>query len=311
MWITPGPSCAITTTIWDPMDKLKRYFTLILTVMLLTLLVGCEKAPAPDKNETYRITLLTQNGEPLENVKIFVYEDPTLSELVSVGTTDIDGCISFVEEPRDAFVAILKDVPVGYDVEELYTVSLGNNQITLANRALTPDELATVRYGLGDRVTDLTVTDCDGNRHSLSELLRHKKAVVLNFWFINCGPCKLEFPYVQEAYDAFGNDVAFLALNPVDGTDETISSYRWEHGLTFPMASCDLVLQEAFQVTGYPTTLIIDRTGTICLRHVGMFTDSSVLCNALEYFTQEAYEQRLFETIEQIPAVDPLEMKGD
>jgi thiol-disulfide isomerase/thioredoxin len=285
------------------MDKLKRYFTLILTVMLLTLLVGCEKAPAPDKKETYRITLLTQDGEPLKNVKIFVYEDPTLSELVSVGTTDAEGCISFVEGPRDAFVAVLKDVPAGYDVEELYTVGLGDNLITLASRPLTPEELAAIRYGLGDQLTDLVVTDCDGNRHSLSELLKQKKAVVLNFWFLNCGPCKMEFPYVQQAYDAFGKDVAIMALNPVDGTDETVRNYRWENGLTFPMATCDPVLQETFQISAYPTTLIIDRTGTICLSHVGMFTDSVALCNALKYFTQETYDQKLFETIEEIPLV--------
>lgn len=290
-------------TIWAPMADMKRYLALLLAVMLLTFLMGCEEAPAGDEKMDYRITLLTQAGEPLENVKIFVYEDPSLGELVSVGTTDAQGTISFEEEPRDAFAAVLKGVPVGYAVEELYTISIGDNQITLADRELTKEELASVRYGLGDRLTNLTVTDCDGNRHSLMELLQQKKAVVLNFWFLNCGPCKMEFPYVQEAYDAFGKDVAILALNPVDGTDETVRTYRWENGLTFPMANCDPVLQDTFQIRAYPTTLIIDRTGTICLSHVGMFTDSAALCNALKYFTQETYEQRLFETIEQIPLV--------
>ena len=297
----PGSSCATTMITWDLMPDMKRALALILAVMFLAVLVGCEETPAGDGRMEYQVTVLTQVGEPLEGVKIFVYEDPTLSELVSVGTTDAQGMISFKEEPRDAFVAVLKDVPVGYAVDELYTVSLGNNQITLVERELTADELASVRYGLGDRLTNLTVTDCDGNRHSLSELLQHKKAVVLNFWFLNCGPCKMEFPYVQEAYDAYGNDVAFLALNPVDGTDETVRNYRWENGLTFPMACCDPVLQDTFQISAYPTTLIIDRTGTICLSHVGMFTDSDALCNALRYFTQETYEQKLFETIEEIP----------
>jgi hypothetical protein len=51
----------------------------------------------------------------------------------------------------------------------------------------------------------------------------------------------------------------------------------------------------------YPTTLIIDRTGTICVRHVGMFEDSAAICKALNYFTQECYEQKLFDTIEEIP----------
>lgn len=291
-------------TTWDPMVKMKRYLALTLAVMLLVLLMGCEKAPVQeDQKATYYITVTALDGVPLENVKVFVYEDPSLAELVSVGTTDAEGKLSFIEEPRDAFVAVLQETPAGYNVEELYTISLGENQITLSPRALTPEELASIRYGIGDRVSDLSVTDCDGNVHSLNQLLKQKKAVVLNFWYLHCDPCRMEFPYVQEAYDAFGKDVAFLALNPVDGTDETVSNYRWENGLSFPMASCEPVLQETFQIGAYPTTLIIDRNGTICLSHVGMFTDSAALCNALNYFTQETYETKLFETIDEIPAV--------
>ena len=301
MWIIPGRSCATTMIIWDPMDKIKRYLSLLLTVLLLTLLVGCEEAPVSDEKVNYRISIATQDGEPLPNVKVFVYEDPSLSELVSVATTDQDGAVSFMEKPHDALVAVLQDVPAGYSVEELYTVCLGENRITLPQRALTPEELVSVRYGVGDRVSNLAVTDCDGNQHNLRELLLQKKAVVLNFWFLNCDPCKMEFPYVQEAYDRYGKDVAFLALNPVDGTNETVSNYRWENGLTFPMGICDPVYQDIFQIRAYPTTLIIDRTGTICLSHVGMFSDSASLCNALNYFTQDSYEQKLFDTIEEIP----------
>ena len=305
MWTIPGQSCATTMTILDPMDKIKRYLTLFLAVLLLTLLPGCKDAPAPDtdRKESYQITLEAPDGTPIENVKIFVYEDPDLAELVSVGTTDSNGQISFMEENRDAFVATLKELPAGFVAEDLYTVSLGNNRITLAQRPLTPDELVAVQYGLGDRLPDLTVADCDGNLHSLNALLKQKKAVVLNFWFLNCQPCKMEFPYLQEAYDAYGAEVAFLAMNPLDGTDETIRDYRWEQGLTFPMAKCDSAYQKTFDISAYPTTLIIDRTGTVSLKHVGMLTDSSALCNALKYFTQETYEQSLFETLEEVPTV--------
>jgi hypothetical protein len=34
-----------------------------------------------------------------------------------------------------------------------------------------------------------------------------------------------------------------------------------------------------------------------------MFDDSAALCNALNYFTQDSYEQKLFDTIEEIPEV--------
>ena len=285
------------------MDKIKRIFAMMLAVMLLAILSGCEEAPDPvaDEKLTYKITVLTQDGAPVKDVKVFVYEDPSQAELVSVAKTDDQGCISFVEEAREAFVAILQDVPVGFEVEELYTISMGNNEITLLERTLTIEELSTVRYDLGDRITTLSVTDCDGNRHNVGELLKTKKAVVLNFWYLNCDPCRMEFPYLQEAYDAYGDEVAFLALNPYDGTDETVSSYRYEQGLSFPMVSCDMAYKMAFQIDSFPTTLIIDRTGAICLIHEGMFTDSTDLCNALEFFTQENYEHQLFEIIEDIP----------
>ena len=303
MWIILGLSCATIMIIWDPMVKMKRYLTLLLCLTLLTLLVGCEEAPAADNKVNYRINIVTQSGDPLPDVKVLVYEDPSFSELVSVATTDAEGVVSFVDKPYDALAAVLQNVPAGYTAEEVYTISLGENRITLAQRALTPEELASVRYGVGDRVDNLTVTDCDGNQHHLSELLMQKKAIVLNFWFLNCAPCKMEFPFLQETYDDYGKDVAFLALNPVDGTNETVSNYRWENGLTFPMGICDPVYQDIFQIMSYPTTLIIDRTGTICVRHVGMFDDSAALCNALNYFTQDSYEQKLFDTIEEIPEV--------
>lgn len=303
MWIIPGRNCVITMIIWDQMVKQKRYLALLCAVVLLAFCTGCGKAPVADEKVSYQITVVSQNGDPIENVKVFVYEDPSQSELVSVATTDSDGSMSFLEKPHDMLVAVLQDVPAGYSTDALYSISLGDNRITLANRALTSDELALIRYEVGDRITELTVTDCDGNQHRLSELLTHKKAVVLNFWFLHCEPCKMEFPFLQDAYDAFGKDVAFLALNPMDGSDETVRNYRWENGLSFPMISCDPVLQDTFQLTAYPTTMIIDRTGTICVSHVGMFTDSNTLCNALNYFVQDNYEQKLFDTIESIPAV--------
>ena len=292
--------------IWELMDKIKRFLTMFLAVVLLVLFSGCKEEPVQeikDKQVTYSITLLTQDGAPIQNVKVFVYEDPTKAEMVSVDVTDEQGSIAFVEAPKDAFVAVLQDVPAGFDTEDFYTISMGDNKITLLQRALTPEELNEVRYDLGDHLTNLTVTDCDGNRHSISELLKEKKAVVLNFWYLNCLPCKMEFPYLQEAYDAYGDQVAFLALNPVDGTDEKVSNFRYELGLSFPMASCDPAYQTAFQVTAYPTTIIIDRSGVISLVHEGMFTDSTALCNALKYFTQNTYEQQLFDIIEEIPVV--------
>lgn len=284
------------------MNRILKAVCLILA--LSTLLVGCGQKPVPDEKADYRITVISQGDTPVEGLKVFVYENSTLAELVCVDTTDASGSIAFVEKASGDFVALLKEVPAGYAFEEMYPLKPGQTDIQLSPRPLTPEEMQNARYGLGDRMPDFTVTDCAGENHSLYELLESKKAVVLNFWFINCGPCKMEFPYLQEVFDAYGEDVAFLALNPVDGTDDTVLAYQSQQKLTFPMASCDAHWQDMLMLTAYPTTLILDREGYICLSHTGMFTDSSALMNAMAYFTRDDYQQRFFETIEEIPVAE-------
>ena len=277
--------------------------TVCLLLALSALLTGCGQTPAGDEKVEYRITVVSQEDTPLENLKVFVYEDSTLSELVCVDTTDSCGSVAFTEKSSGDFVAVLKEPPAGYVLEESYSLKKGLTTICLKTRPLTPEEMQNVRYGLGDRLPDFTVTDCTGTDYTLSELLKEKKAVVLNFWYINCAPCKMEFPYLQEAYDAYAEQAEFLAMNPLDGTDDTVRAYQVEQNLTFPMAACDAQWQNMLGLTAYPTTVIVDREGYICLSHTGMLTDSSLLRNALAYFTQDGYEQQFFETMEEIPLV--------
>ena len=309
MSITHGQSCATTMITWGPMANLlmkimKNILRFVCVMLALsTLLVGCGQKPATDTKVDYQITVVAPDNLPLENIKVFVYEDQSLAELVCVATTDTDGNISFTEMQSEDFVAVLKEVPAGYDIEDIYSIETDQTVIQLDSRPLTKEEMQNLRYDVGDRLPDFEITDCTGATHSLYQLLETKKAVVLNFWFIGCQPCKLEFPYLQEAYEAYADQVAFLAMNPIDGTDDTVRAYQQEQQLTFPMANCDENWQFMLELTAYPTTLILDREGYIAVSHTGMFTDSSLLKNALAYFTQEDYQQSFFEAMEQIPAM--------
>lgn len=280
----------------------KSLMSAMLILALTVPLMGC--GGGADSPVDYRITVCSDTDQPMEGIKVFVYEDETCAELVSVATTDATGTVAFTEKRSDSFTAVLKKVPAGYEARSGYTLEAGENRITLTSRPLTDEEMAQLKLGLGDRFPELTVTDCAGTEHSLYTLLEQKKAVVLNFWYENCGPCKMEFPYLQEAYEAYGQDVEFLALNPVDGTDDSVRAYQTQQNLTFPMAKCDIRWQDILQLTAYPTTVIVDRDGTIVLRHNGMVTDSEGLKNALAYFTKADYQPTVFETFEEIPPAE-------
>lgn len=152
---------------------------------------------------------------------------------------------------------------------------------------------------LGDKMPELTVTTAQGDTLRLTELLQSKKLVVLNFWFADCIWCIREFPVMEVSYQQYRQDVEIVALNPYDSPND-IAAFQQEHSLSFPMASCSRDLTMAFGVTGYPTSVVIDREGTACLIHPGAITEKAVFDRLFEAFTAEDYSTRLYNSISEL-----------
>lgn len=149
---------------------------------------------------------------------------------------------------------------------------------------------------LGDRMPDLTVTTAEGKTVVLSELLQQKKVVVLNFWFADCIWCVREFPVMEVSYQKYKQDAEILALSPYD-SEQRISSFQQEHSLSFPMASCSRDLTVSFGINSYPTSVVIDREGKICLIHTGAITESQVFDAIFQTFTAEDYTSKVYHSV--------------
>ena len=134
----------------------------------------------------------------------------------------------------------------------------------------------------------------------VSELLEEKKAVVLNFWYLNCNPCRMEFPYLKEAYAEYKDEIEVIAVNPYDGTTETVADYQKELALDFPMAAIDYEWQEVMNITAYPMTVVIDRYGTIAFIHKAAITETETFTTIFEYFTADDYKQTTIRNVEDI-----------
>ncbi len=248
----------------------------------------------------YSVTVETIGGMPLEDITVEVYKDAEMQSLQWVAETDSEGTVTFSADSSKIYYAVLNDVPDGYKLQSNYEINSENTTISLEIVLGDATDMTGVTYKLGSVVHDFTVTATDGKDYKISELLKTKKAVVLNFWFINCGPCKLEFPYLQQAYIDYQDDIALIAINPYDGTDATVSAYAVENNLTFPMASEDSAWAEIMQLTAYPTTVVIDRYGTICLIHKGMVTSKEDFTKVFEFFTADDYKQTLVRNLSDI-----------
>jgi peroxiredoxin len=152
---------------------------------------------------------------------------------------------------------------------------------------------------LGGKVPDMTFTTPAGEQIRLYDLLQEKKLVVLNFWFANCGWCRREFPVMEISYQRFREDVEILALNPYD-SQEVIAAFQKENSLSFPMVSCSEDLAIAFGVDGYPTSVCIDREGTISLIHAGAITDAKVFDQLFETYTADDYRSRIYNSLHEL-----------
>ena len=191
------------------MVKKNKWFLAGILVMLMILLVSCGKKSAGQPTEAtaaqtpsvYTVTLRSDSDYPLEGIGIYVYTDATRQELVWFARTDAEGKITFRDVTYEGYIAVLDGVSTDYVVQEHYPLTGEETVITVEAQMQSGVDLATVTRKLGDVMFDFTVTASDGKEYTLSELLKEKDAVVLNFWYLNCAPCRMEFPYLQEAYE--------------------------------------------------------------------------------------------------------------
>jgi cytochrome c biogenesis protein CcmG, thiol:disulfide interchange protein DsbE len=93
---------------------------------------------------------------------------------------------------------------------------------------------------------------------------------VINVWATWCAPCHIEHPYLVEI-SGREKDITFVGVNYKDDGDDA-REFLTEEGNPFKFNIVDLDggLGIDLGVTGAPETFLLDATGTIRYRHVGV-----------------------------------------
>ena len=130
---------------------------------------------------------------------------------------------------------------------------------------------------------DFTVYDIEGNEVNLSDSFG--KPIIVNFWASWCGPCKMEMPDFNEAYQELNEDITFLMVNMTDGSRETVeiaSSFIEESGYVFPVYY-DTAYNAAitYSVSSLPTTYFIDADGNL-IAHARGAIDAATLQQGID-----------------------------
>lgn len=125
---------------------------------------------------------------------------------------------------------------------------------------------STSRAAIGSGAApDFTLRTTAGGNLRLQE--QRGRVVMVNFWATWCGPCKIEMPHLVRLYEKYrASGFQLLGVNIDDDPRNAVASAT-KLGITFPvLLDAEKRVAKLYDLSTMPTTLLIDRDGT--LRHV-------------------------------------------
>ena len=154
----------------------------------------------------------------------------------------------------------------------------------------TAAEAAPATGVVGAMATEFSLPTPTGGHLALADARKGTKAVLLNFWFVHCPPCRAEHPILEKLHQELKRKG--LAVVGIDDQDSAADSLKYWQGahLTFPTVltgprfatdpatgrparggpmAADYASLQPYDVHECPTNILIDATGKIVYRSSG------------------------------------------
>lgn len=130
---------------------------------------------------------------------------------------------------------------------------------------------------VGDPAPPYAATTLGGDSIDVASL--KGKVVLINVWATWCHPCREEIPYLLTLYNRHRSQGFEIAGVSVDtyGQEDDIRKFVEEFRMTYPIwRDPDERIQSLYLALGVPSSYLIDRTGTLRWKHLGIIraTDS-------------------------------------
>ncbi len=101
------------------------------------------------------------------------------------------------------------------------------------------------------------------------------RSTLVNLWATWCRPCRDEMPLLQENYQRYAGQVAFVGVNTQD--DAASAGEFTRVGVTYPqVVDVDGDLLRHLRIPGLPVTVLLDENGEIAAKHIGELDQESL-----------------------------------
>lgn len=128
------------------------------------------------------------------------------------------------------------------------------------------------KTAVGQKFTDFTLPDPEGNPVKLSDIIAKNKYTLIDFWASWCGPCRREMPNVIAAYNEYNKKGFGIVGVSLDSDAEAWKKAIKEMGMTWDHMSdvkgwqCEGAA--LYGVNSIPATVLVAQDGTIIERNL-------------------------------------------
>ena len=125
-----------------------------------------------------------------------------------------------------------------------------------------------------EEAPSFSVQTLEGETIDLANL--RGRPVVLNFWATWCGPCRSEVP----AFSRFAQthpEIPVLGLSVDTVSQSKVRAIAKQWGITYPVAMASPKLQQTYDISTLPTTIVIAPDGKVADIHVGTMSESQLV----------------------------------
>lgn len=270
----------------------------------------------------YRVSVRSEGELVFKKFLVMVYSG---QNAIAGGETDDNGVFSFSAE-AGVYSVRAQNIPTGYKSEDLtLTADALEGELILKSAIITDKPADNTQYVIGDIFHDYTfetkyeltqyeyekdengevVRDEKGNAvtkgeissgiwsKSVAQILKEKQVLLINNWGTNCSWCVKEMPDMQLIYEKYSDVIEIVGVDnyvPID-TDATIKKFAEDNGLTFPLMRDLNGFTAKFDITGWPTTIVIDRYGAIARIEAGAITSYDAWERLINKYIGEDYKQ--------------------
>jgi len=122
-------------------------------------------------------------------------------------------------------------------------------------------------FTTGEKIEPFRVKDIKGNKIDTKDWAG--KTVVLNFWFIDCAPCRQEMPELNKIVAKYAGNPNVIFIGVALDEQYEVKDFTKKTPFDYHLVGEGRQYAQMFGIKSYPTNVVVDKEGNVLFHATG------------------------------------------